>query len=463
MKTSLDRQFLTRLKQGDLRRLRGRILVAVSGGADSVALLSLLSRAAADLDLQLQVAHLDHGLRAESSEDADFVAALAASLRLPVHRQRIEVAPLLGPGKGGPEEVARRVRRQFLERTAATYNCSWIALGHHRQDQAETFLLRLLRGAGTDGLAAMRTFGPPYVRPILGFSVEELRDYLREHRLDWREDASNQSLDYSRNRVRHQLLPLLSADNPRVVENLAGLCQRFAEEEIFWDLWVEETLAGQVEPHAEGGVLLPIQLFCQFPAAVSARLSRALLREVRGDLRRIAACHLRMIYDLAHSDRPQGEAVLPGAWVARRYDQLWFRADEPVPLCWSPLVVESPGDYPLPDGRSLRVEFSDDFSGETPSRVEFDIDQISFPLRIELFSPGTSFQPDGMSGHCKLQDLFTDLKLTREQRQRQPLVFAGESLLWVVGLRRCAGRRGNDANNRVLRMTVLSCFSASVK
>ncbi|PLX84822.1 MAG: tRNA lysidine(34) synthetase TilS, partial [Desulfuromonas sp.] len=326
MQSVLERQFLAQLQLGDLRQLRGRILVAVSGGADSVALLTLLARAAEHLDLRLDVAHLDHGLRDESTKDGDFVAELADGLNLPIHRQRIDVTFCLGPGKGGPEEVARRVRRQFLERTAVTHNCSWIALGHHQQDQAETFLLRLLRGAGVGGLAAMRMLDPPYARPLLGFPAEMLRDYLRERQLDWREDPSNRSYEYSRNRVRHQLLPLLGEYNPRVIENLAGLCQRFAEEEIFWDRWVEETLAGQVEPHGEGGLLLPIRFFCELPSAVSARLSRALLCEVRGNLRRITSCHLRMIYDLACSDRPQGEATLPGAWVARRYDQLWFRS-----------------------------------------------------------------------------------------------------------------------------------------
>ncbi|PLX84802.1 MAG: hypothetical protein C0614_04820, partial [Desulfuromonas sp.] len=124
---------------------------------------------------------------------------------------------------------------------------------------------------------------------------------------------------------------------------------------------------------------------------------------------------------------------------------------------------ESPGDYPLPDGRCLRVELADRIVGETRDTVEFGADQIPFPLRIEQFEPGLSFQPDGMSGHRKLQDLFTDLKLTREQRQRQPLVFAGENLLWVVGLRRCAGRRVSHTGNSVLRMKVLPICTARDK
>lgn len=455
MSQDLLQGFLHSLQQEPLRRLRGRILVAVSGGADSVALLHLLHRAARHIDLQLTVAHLDHGLRAESGADAAFVTELAAGLGLPVCGERIDVAARLAPGRGGPEEIAREVRREFLERSARQSACPWIALGHHRDDQAETFLLRLLRGAGTSGLAAMEYFTPPYVRPLLGVSRAELLDDLTRQGLNWREDPSNQSLEFTRNRLRHQLLPLLQEYNPQIVEQLTGLSQRFAEEEIFWRQWAEAELLNCVETHEEGGLLLPVVALLRQPAAVGARLVRGVLHQVRGDLRRISTRHLAMIRTLAESRRPQGEICLPGAWVGRRYGCLWFRAIPPEPFFWSPVRIDEPGRWPLPDGRWLLVEVLEQTRGECDNAVEFDAAEVRLPLWIRTAAPGDRLQPKGMDGTRKLQDLFVDRKLTREQRRRQPLIVQAGCLLWVVGLQRCGGSEpAKRAGGKVLRLSV---------
>lgn len=452
MYQELDRRFLALLHGDALQRLRGRILVAVSGGVDSVALLHLLHRAARHVDLELIVAHLDHALRAESAADAEFVRQLAISLDLPVHVERIDMAVRLGPGRGGPEEVARTARRCFLEKTAVEQGCTWIVLGHQVNDQAETFLLRLLRGAGTAGLAAMRMLEPPYARPLLGLSREELLGYLRAQNLVWREDASNQSLAFMRNRLRHRLLPLLAEDNPRIVEQLAGLCRRFAEEETFWRHWVEDELSVCVEVDPDGGLRLPIEVVVRQPSAVGARLIREVLRRVRGDLRRISSRHLDAVRALCCAAQPQGELCLPRAWVGRRYGALWFRSAPPQNVCWSPLPIDRPGCYPLPDGRELLVETVDRPRGDSRDTVEFAAEQVVLPLQIEVFRPGLTMQPQGMAGHRKLQDLFVDMKLTREERARQPLVMQDGRVLWLVSRRRCAGL-APTAGGPVLRLT----------
>lgn len=412
-----------------------RVLVAVSGGADSLALLLLLRAVAGPLQLHLNAAHLDHGLRPESRDDALFVQQFCAERSIPLTLERRDVGGLARRQKGNLEEVARQERRDFLAASAQQLHCSRIALGHHRDDQAETVLLRLLRGAGPTGLAGMHAPSQPFVRPLLGFDRTELHAFLTEQRITWREDASNRDLKLTRNRVRHELLPMLQSFNPQIVSRLDDLSRLLADDEAYWDELLEKLLAEHLSQEKDG-VSLPRELLLDAPPALAGRLIRAALASVRGDLRRIERQHVAQVLALLRSDRPQAELDLPAGWVARRYDRLLFAAGAPELDVAEPLLIKSPGTYPLPDGRCLRVSLVNSV-GETALRVEYAADQVDFPLQVRTFVPGDRLRPVGMNGRKKLQDLFVDLKLTREQRVVQPLVLCGDTILWVVGLRRC--------------------------
>lgn len=425
-------------------------MVAVSGGADSVALLHLLHLSATPFQLHLEAAHLDHALRPDSPADAAHVRALCGSLGIPLAEGRIDIAALAGAGGGGIEEAARNARRRFLRETAAARGCDRIALAHQRDDQAETFLLRLLRGAGTTGLAGMRAVDPPFVRPLLPFSREELVAWLAEEGIAWREDASNRNLDFARNRVRHELLPLLESYNPAIRARLNELCRQMADDEDDWSARAVAELE-RVAAVTAGECRLPRGVLHAATPAMAGRLARAALKRVRGDLRRLDAGHIAAVLALAAGARPQAELHLPGAWVARRYEALIFRS---APLPVRPvheLVIDAPGSYPLGDGRVLMVSLAPEPLGEAERRVEFPASLVSFPLRVRSPLPGDRLQPSGMSGTRKLQDLFVDLRLPRESRVAAALVFGAERLLWVAGVRRCAGLRSGDGEP-VLRL-----------
>lgn len=430
-----------------------RLLVALSGGADSVALLSLLHGCSQELELQLEAAHLDHSLRSTSCDDAVFVARLCLDLGVPLTSRRCDVAAVASEKRGNLEEVARDLRRSFLLETAKAKNCELIVLGHHADDQAETFMMRLLRGAGPGGLAGMRLVDGMLVRPLLSFRKQELLDYLTMRGLGWQEDVSNQDLGYTRNSLRHRLLPELESYNPQIVQQLSGLCERLRQDEDFFDCLVQHELSRCLQC-SEGEWQINCAVLAEMAPALAGRLVRAVLQEVRGDLRGLSSRHVAAVIALATGGPVQGEVMLPEVWIARRYEVCRFRKLPPELPKSDVLTLSSEGDFSLPDGRILRVTLEKKSQGGSAQTAEFCADSVTLPLQVRSVQPGDRLRPSGMLGTKKLQDLFVDLKLTREERLLTPLIVRGEEILWVAGLRRCAGYQP-QAGRPVLRLTIL--------
>jgi len=430
-----------------------RVLVAVSGGADSVALLHLLHSLGHQLDLVLSVAHLDHGIRPESVDDADFVRRLCRDLDVSLTVERVDLPSLARERRQGLEEAARDVRRSFLLEVAGREGSAAIALGHHRGDQAETFLHRLVRGSGTTGLAAMQPKSGPFIRPLLEVSKAQILDYLARHGLGHVEDGSNADLALTRNRIRHELLPLLRQFNPRIEEHFARLSKRLAGEEDFWR--GEELRALERVGRVEAGELwLEREGLLALHPALRSRVLRRALAQVRGSSMGICAAHIEALDEVLSGRRPQAECHLPGAWAARRYDRLWLRRSPPGPAPVVSLSIPGPGRYRLPDGNELAVSLEDGAWGEGRDAVEFAAAKVSFPLLVRTVRPGDRFRPSGMEGRKKLKDFFVDEKVDTEARGRILLVEAFGEILWVAGVRRCEGARPEDASGTVLRMVL---------
>jgi len=285
---SLQRRFARAAAQ--LCRPGQRVTVAVSGGADSVACLRLFAACAGELGICLRVAHFDHGWRAESAADAAFVAELAAGLGLEVDMARAAApAP-----RADREQQARRERYRFFADLLASGVADRVATAHTCDDQAETVLLRLLRGAGPEGLAgvlAERDDG--VIRPLLGFRRQELRAWLKALGQEWREDAGNLSREPLRNRIRQELLPQLEAGyNPALTPHLARLAEVCGEEARFWAAYCDDLLARHWQPdagpdrHSMSGSL-PRAVLRELPVAVHRRLLRRIVQRVQGDVRQL--------------------------------------------------------------------------------------------------------------------------------------------------------------------------------
>lgn len=434
-----------------------RVVVAVSGGADSVALLDLLRRFDAG-SLKLVVAHLNHSLRGEHSDaDQAFVAGLAARYGLSFVAERRDVAALARELVTSLEDAGRRARYDFLARVAREHQASFIALAHHRDDQAETVLMRLLRGAGGTGLRGMGPSRGILKRPLLRVSRADIERYLKEEGLSWRNDASNADTDFLRNSIRHELLPLLGRYNPKVSERLAATAEILA---------ADEELLDQVTDAAYRRLLLPGSAEPAFsvagltgePRGLRLRLYRRALAEQRGDLQRIALTHLEAIDRLVGSERPNARLNLPGAClVLRSYDRLSFAAARPEEGDFE-VAVAGPGEYRLPGGRLLRVslvELPERLDAGAPDAAFFDPQAAPFPWTVRSFRPGDRFRALGMTGTQKVKDLFINNKIPASQRGRIPLLVSGDRIIWLAGVRMGESARVTADSGLVLKAEIL--------
>jgi tRNA(Ile)-lysidine synthase len=311
-------ELLFRAEAKRLLPRRGTVLAAVSGGADSVALLHLLAHFAARRPLRIVIAHIDHGMRRGSVRDRRFVERLAAELGFPCLAVRREVVPLRRRGES-VEEAARRVRRSFLLEAAAEADAARIATGHTLDDQAETVLMRLARGAGLTALSGMDPSGPaPFVRPLLGIERADLHDWLRRHGHEHREDPTNRSLLFERNRVRRIVLPALAAAlNPRAARHLAEAAGRLRQDAELLDDLARRRSRRILGSAPRGRLVIRSGLLARAPAPLAARIARLALERAGADPRRVGARQIEAILDLARGG--EGRRIdLPGGLDARR-------------------------------------------------------------------------------------------------------------------------------------------------
>jgi tRNA(Ile)-lysidine synthase len=436
-----------------------RVVVAVSGGADSVALLDMLSLMR-KLSLTLVVAHLNHGLRGkESDDDAAFVGELAGSYRLPFELQCVNVKEVSRQRKLSLEEAGRIARYEWFDAVARSCASKSIALGHHADDQAETFLLRLFRGSGTTGLASMRLLSSDrYVRPLLQLTRAEILAYLERRGLSFRHDSSNDETLFLRNRIRHECLPYLRTFNPAISERLNNSAEILAADEMVLEELINQRFPRLSRSDSDGVVLDLKAVRAELPG-VRFRLYRRALLVLRGDLASIATTHLKMIDQLAHSSRTQGEQSLPGGLrVIRCYDMLHFlpAGMDPVSESWE-IRIEGPGRFALPDGGTISIRLTEPpvSWGSVPSfRAYFDPATVPFPWTLRTFQPGDRFHPFGMGGTRKVKDFFIDRKIPLLLRRRLPLLFSGEELIWVCGLRVSESGRVQSGTQEVAEVEI---------
>lgn len=418
-----------------------RVVVAVSGGADSVCLLDVLYHLREEWDLQLVVAHFDHGFRPKEDEaETQVVRELASAMKLPFETEKMRWGSECP--SSSLEEKAREARYAFLQRLATEICAQKIAVGHTLDDQAETVIMRLLRGSGPLGLSGIPPLrGGGIIRPLLEIKREDILAYLVQRHLSYVTDSSNMDTRFLRNRIRLELMPLLLTYQPRLTEHLGELALLMRDENQFMDSLAREWVKREAEVKTTGETEISVAAFNALGPSQRNRVTRLLLAGVKKDLRRIGRNHIEAVSQVATAFEPQRVIHLPaGTRVRKTYNRLTFSrtGDEKHRPFF--LTVRGPGTFFIEEIRTTfdLIEIDRDRSpmlrGSSAIAL-IDADKIRYPLIIRNIRPGDRFIPLGMKGHRKIKDFFIDLKICAEERARTPILLCSDIPVWVCGYR----------------------------
>jgi tRNA(Ile)-lysidine synthase len=452
-----------------------RVGVAVSGGADSVALLRLLERLRDDLGITLAVVHFDHDLRGrESDADAAFVAELANALELKFLAAREDVRAKAAQHGWNLEDAGRRLRYAFFDRLIIQGQATHIAVAHTADDQAETLLAHLIRGTGPTGLGGIHPVAGAIVRPLLGTRREILREYLRANGQTWREDSTNQDVRRTRARIREQLLPILERDfSGAIVTHLSELARFAREEGIFWDALVEDRMQALAQMHDDGiriavdSLLMPLTLRMAATESsappkcnelgplrmLTERLVRRLYEEVRGNRRELGANHVEQVVQLASGSSSGHYVELPGGVIVRRnFGELVFSQRAAVPQSTSEGTAKQASAYEyvvllplcgtatvsIPElGKCFRLKVIDWPVTQSDTKRDanaLDADLLRSPLIMRNWRPGDAYRPHGRRHERKLKSLFLAGRVPSGDRTEWPVLESDGRVIWAQGM-----------------------------
>jgi tRNA(Ile)-lysidine synthase len=475
VRVPLEQSVLTNIQASRMLTAGNRVGVAVSGGADSVALLGLLHRLRDNLGITLAVVHFNHDLRgAESEGDATFVADLAGALKLEFVAARQDVRAEAAREGWNLEDAGRRLRYAFFERVVSEGRATHIAVAHTADDQAETLLAHLIRGTGPTGLGGIHPVVGAIVRPLLGSRREILREYLRANGQSWREDSSNRDVRRTRARIREQLLPLLERDFSAAIVGHLNELARFAREEgDFWDALVEDrfrTLARGDENGIRVAVdtlLTPLELELPKTEGVTSpkynsfgplrmlteRLVRRLYEGVRGNRRELGANHVEQVVQLASGSSSGHHVELPGEIIVQRiFGELIFSRRDAIQASRNNGTAKEAGAYqyvvslPLCEtatvsvaelGKCFRLKVIDWPVTESDTKRDanaLDADLLRSPLILRNWRPGDAYKPRGRRHERKLKRMFLAGRVPSGDRAAWPVLESGGRVIWAQGM-----------------------------
>lgn len=426
-----------------------RILIAVSGGPDSMALLHLFLRWDKS---RIGVFHLDHRFRAEAQAEARFVADYAASFSIPAHITSYDINRYLQESGESKQQGARRIRYRLLRACAEKEGYGRIALGHHGDDQAETVLMRLLRGSGLQGLGGIPPQRGLFIRPLLAIPKTDIINYCKTFEIPYVEDASNWEPIYLRNKIRHELLPLLAREyNPEITKQLMQLATLARQDELELQSQAE-AICKQYCSWDWGQLRFKRATFTCLSVAMQRRVLRTLLANYQGHLRRIGFDHIETWRKKLLTDSVF-RLSLPRISVSATADFIFvgeFEGEN-----WEPQVLAMPGEVSA-GPFTIRAELF--LAAELPARrglsEDFDYEELSLPLLVRPRKDGDRLRPFGAAGTKKVKDLLIEARIPVERRDYLPLVCDQKAILWIPTVRRGCSAPLAVETRRVVRLSL---------
>jgi tRNA(Ile)-lysidine synthase len=438
------------------------ILVAVSGGADSTALLLCLHRLSSEFQLILSVAHLNHRIRGlEGDEDQDFVRQMSSELQLPFVSEIIEVRRQAAATKCNLEEYARQKRYTFLRHTALQVGAQKIAVGHNLNDQAETALFRFVRGSGIEGLSAIYPVVDGLViRPLLECSRNSIREYLKQEGMNYREDSSNQNLRHARNRIRQELVPYLEKHfNPNLIPIVAR------ETSLMRETWsrivslAAKTYQG-LHSRTETGISLNLTSLLDLHPALQKQVLRQALKACMGSLRGINSIHMQSLLMLSRDSHSGDQIQLPhGSVVIRQFDKLLFLKHAPLsaPAFAYPLNT-SGGHCNVAEANVMlhcmicSAPDSETMKQKCATQAFLELSTLPQSLMVRSRIPGDRY---GGPGHRKVKKMLIDRKIPLPQRSVLPIVADGNNVIWIPGFEPAHAYAALPLSQKCLRVEMI--------
>ena len=414
--------------------LRGeRVLIGLSGGMDSVCLFHILR----ELGCRLEAVHVNHGIRgAEADRDEAFVKTLCEKYEVPFHGFRFDVPEISKEQKMSVEEAGRMIRKEVFEEVSKECGANYIALAHHGNDRAETFLFNLCRGTGVKGLGTMKPVQGKVIRPLLWAKREEIEQYIQKHEYDFVEDATNASEQYTRNRIRHQILPLLEEVNPKCVSHICGAAEKLSKVSAFIDREAEKLCRLSAVMYGQEVQVLKFA-FYQGDEVLRIPVLQKCVEYLSGSLANITEEHLEKLLKLFEMQTGK-EIHLPYKITAvRTYDgiRMFFREErEQI----SPVEITGEGTY-LFGGLTFKVsvEAWDErkiFPIKNYTKC-FDYDKIIGGVCLRTRENGDYLEINKEHNRKPLQDYLVNEKVAKDTRDQIALLACGSHILWVVGKR----------------------------
>lgn len=433
------------------------ILVGVSGGADSVGLLLTLNVLSKEMDIRLEVVHVEHGIRGEESlRDADFVTDLCQRMKLPCHKISVDVPSYSKETGMGMEEAARVLRYGVFSKLASEKSAK-VALAHHMEDNAETILFQMARGSSLTGLCGIQPIrqdenGVTYIRPFLTLHRDEIENFLESHGMGYCTDCTNQELDYSRNYLRQVVLPALTKINTQAIGHMNEAAYKLSEMKDFLDIETEENWV-QCAEKSENGLCIDIEKLSSLHPVLQKEILYRALAETAGSKKDISAVHVKALQELCENQSGK-ELYLPYLIRAKKeYDKLWLfiKEDEKTGVFEKESYVVSREELKacLEQGEMLcvstgqtgeeitiRVFAVDEKNTQFPQNPYtkwMDYDKIKQGFCIRTRQSGDYFISDVFGHRKKLKQYFIDEKIPAKQRETMWILAQDDVVLWLIG------------------------------
>jgi tRNA(Ile)-lysidine synthase len=455
--TDLVMQAIKTIRKHSMLKGSETVLVGLSGGPDSVCLLSVLDRIKDAFDLKIHAVYVDHNLRPEETPaEISFCREFCGKLNIDLRVKFVDVSGYAKEHHMNKQEAARDLRYKAFHEAALEVGADRIALAHNADDQTETIFMRLLRGAGPSGLAGIPAKRGNVIRPLIETERRDIEDFLECEDIRYVIDSSNLQADYFRNRFRLTIIPELKKLNPGLIQSVNRTASILQEEERYLDIIVTKTLMKMISRKNEKRIELFISPMEAMDIVILRRVLRRALDATEG-LRGIGFVHIEDIIHLIKEGRSGDRLYLPkGIRAIKDYSLMVITSEEPCKIDSYELQV--PGEIAIVGtGLVIRASFVEEAEGfgDGKTSVVLDAEGMSFPLLIRPRRPGDWFMPYGFGKRKKLQDFFVDAKVPRDERDSVPLVLSGDDVIWVAGCRADDRFRVTGSTKKFLRLAIV--------